>query len=314
MPSMPTVMSNNNACSRPDASMPTAPPGTVIPQRPVLSMPVTTSRVPLATKLFGEPPFYHKKAMPSTAQHPAAALDLRTGPASDVPHASLAQIAVNNARTMSLRRFLHWVISQPEIHTLQSINHAQAKDTEKSTTRAIHVLRNLVVLEEMYRPGRVMLPTQELYHIVQVIHTELEHMRRLTEDTVEQIHGNSRSMDATEFVTWLSYHFTVCERRFKIPKASFLYDPDSLTCQQHLVDKALEFYRQPDILHDRTLTNALIDIIVRALMGYYNEAYRSNGKYKPLAQIRAERKAARENSAKSSPGADRLLFQHDAPR
>lgn len=304
---------DTNIRRRPVSSMPTATPSTTIGQQPLASVPGPT-RPSWVEKLFRELPVYHSLTPRDTEHRQAAISSTQPDPLPEVPRASLAQIAVNNAKTMSLRRFLHWVVTQPEIHPFQSISYAQTKDTEKPNARAIFVLRNLVVLEEMYRPGRVMLPSQELYHIVQVIHRELQHMRRMTEDTVEQIQQKSHSMDATEFITWLSYHFTVCGRRFSVPKPGFFYNPDSLTNQQRLVDRAFEFYHQPDVLHDRTLTNALGDIILRAILGYRDEAFRSNGKYKSSAQRQAERRVAREAAAKSSPGADRLLFQHDTPR
>lgn len=251
----------------------------------------------------------------------------------------LVLAAINNSKLMSLRKWIHWVVSLHEIHRYQSVHHVQAKQTESSTASAVLVLRNLQELWKMYTPGRVMLPTEEVREVVRTIHGILQKQKLEAEDRYEEIDRNSRAMTSLEFMEWLSLSYKVAGKRFKLPVTGIFYNSDSHTDQHKELDRAIFYYStdNSDVMHDTSATNTFSDVIVSALKNHQarlsperrDATQRMAGPrsdYQILYDYFMSRKAKKVEAEKASrtpqPAAassslrslgDRLLFHHASP-
>lgn len=242
---------------------------------------------------------------------------------------TLVIAAINNASTMSLRKWLHWIVGLREIHDYQSLSHTQVNREADLYAPTITVLRNLQVLAKMYEPDRVWLPSQEVWEVVATIHGILLQQKRDMEEKYEEIQLQSRTLTSSAFIEWLSYRYRVVGRKLKLVSAGWFHDPDSISDQIDETWKAMEFYKATEVAYDQSDTNTFSDVIIKALAGYHKElrdnlsTFRQMDKYKReqyVAKQRRRRKEEQKQVAKDGPApqsshaeGDWLLFRHASP-
>lgn len=243
------------------------------------------------------------------------------------PNIGMVQLVINAANTMSLRKYLNWIVNLEEVHHYQSIQHAQARDTEYFDEPAIIVLRNLQVLETMYRPGRVMLPSEYTQKMVRAIHETLSRLRLEMEDRFEDISHNSHHMSAGEFVEWVSSQYKVGRHRLELARSGLRHNPDSVRGQQQDVSRAMAYYDSPNVLHETSATNVFADVILTALQSFVvtsphrpkSDLEITKGLFKSWKQKRDKKKTQRKGTSvmdrriSTLEIEDQLLCQHPSP-